>query len=67
VAERVHRLDLCTDCDGLRITEGTRFQVTDVRLDGPAGPIVTHGPATVELTPLDREPCPNSGEGAGHG
>lgn len=67
MAERTESLDLCPDCTGLRITEGTRFQVTDVRIDGPAGPIVTHGPAVVELTPLDREPCPNSGEGAGHG
>lgn len=57
MADRVHALDLCPECDGLRVVDGTRFQATDVRLDGPHGPIVPRGPVTITLTPLPG-PCP---------
>jgi hypothetical protein len=67
VAEPVHRLDLCTDCDGLRITEGTRFVVSDVTVSGPAGPLTMGCPAVITLMPLDLPPCPNGSEEAGRG
>ncbi|MGW2951515.1 hypothetical protein [Streptomyces eurythermus] len=56
--DRRHDLDLCPDCDGLRVIELTQLDVTDIRFDGPAGPLVPRGPATVHIGPAPG-PCPN--------
>ncbi|MFF0092691.1 hypothetical protein ACFYSF_22395 [Streptomyces canus] len=53
-----HDLDLCPDCGGLRVIEMTRLDVTDIRLDGPAGSFTPLGPATVHIGPAPG-PCPN--------
>lgn len=54
----LHNLDLCPDCGGLRVIEMTRVDVVDFRMDGPAGPLVPAGPATVHIGPVPG-PCPN--------
>lgn len=66
MAEHVHRIGLCPDCDGLSVVKGTRLQATDVTLTGPHGPIVSRGPATITLFPADPPACPNR-EGARRG
>jgi len=57
--EHIERLDLCPQCQGLTVTPMTRLTgVTDVRMDGPGGPII-RGPVTaVYVGPM--EPCPNT-------
>lgn len=58
MADCLHAIDLCPDCDGLRVVKAVRFEATDVRMTGPAGPIKGRGPATVTISQLP-EPCPN--------
>ena len=58
MAECLHAIDLCPDCDGLRVVKATRFEATDVRLNGPGGAIISRGPATVTLSQIPG-PCPN--------
>ncbi|PSK57975.1 hypothetical protein B0E38_01820 [Streptomyces sp. 111WW2] len=56
--DHIERLDLCPQCQGLAVTRMKRLDgVTDVSMDGPAGPLVLKGPATVYMGPV--EPCPN--------
>ncbi|MEW2568330.1 hypothetical protein [Streptomyces sp. NPDC047070] len=54
-----HQIDLCPDCDGLRVTRLDRIEgITSIRIDGPPGlsgmtlknPVVYGGPV---------RPCPN--------
>jgi hypothetical protein len=66
VAERVHRIGLCGECDGLTVVDGSRFQATNVTLNGPDGPISSRGPATITIYPADPPACPNP-EGARRG
>lgn len=58
MAECLHAIDLCPDCDGLRVAKATRFEATDVRMNGLDGVIISRGPATITLTQLPG-PCPN--------
>lgn len=58
MAECLHAIDLCPDCDGLRVVNATRFEATDVRFEGNGGSLVPRGPVTITLSPLP-EPCPN--------
>lgn len=58
MAEHLHAIDMCPDCDGLRVVEASRFEATDVRMNGPDGAINSRGPATITLSPLPG-PCPN--------
>lgn len=58
MAEHLHAIDMCPDCDGLRVVEASRFEATDVRFDGAGGSFVPRGPVTITLSPLP-DPCPN--------
>lgn len=56
MSEPLHHVDLCPDCNGLRVAPMTRLD--GVTLDLSAGPFSYHGTATVTLSPVP-EPCPN--------
>lgn len=58
MAEDLHALDMCPDCNGLRVVKAARFEATDVRMNGSDGRIIGVGPATITLTQLPG-PCPN--------
>jgi hypothetical protein len=63
--DQIQQLGLCGACDGLQITTLTRLPgVTDVVMDGPAGPGLLMGPAVVHVGPVP-EDCPP--EEARHG
>ncbi|CAL9665041.1 hypothetical protein SUDANB1_07167 [Streptomyces sp. enrichment culture] len=50
----IHQLDLCPNCQGLRITQLDRIDgVTSVTLD--AGPFSFSGPAEVYIGPIAEE------------
>ncbi|WP_399879963.1 hypothetical protein ACGH7X_00060 [Streptomyces sp. BBFR51] len=52
-----HDLVLCPGCGGLQVLEVRPLDVTSFTLDGPDGPLVTGGPATLHIARID--PCPN--------
>jgi hypothetical protein len=56
MADCIHQLDLCPDCDGLRVTELTSVGTVDISLD--AGPFSFSGPAELYIGPAP-EPCDN--------
>lgn len=58
MADCVHAIDLCPDCDGLRVVEATRFEAAGLRIESDRGPIVSRGPVTITLSPFPG-PCPN--------
>ncbi|MGW1135804.1 hypothetical protein [Streptomyces griseoluteus] len=51
--DRTH-IDLCPDCQGLRVTELTSIGTVDITLDGQAGPF--SGPAELFIGPAPT-PC----------
>ncbi|MFF6801124.1 hypothetical protein [Streptomyces sp. NPDC012616] len=53
-----HQLDLCPDCDGLRVVRLERLPgIVDIRIDGDSA--ITHrGPAVVRIGRAPG-PCPN--------
>ncbi|MFC8465992.1 hypothetical protein [Streptomyces sp. NPDC057250] len=59
MADCVHHIDLCPDCDGLRTTRLDRVPgITSVTLDGQPAALRPRGPVTVYLGPVPG-PCPN--------
>ncbi|MFH8577130.1 hypothetical protein [Streptomyces zaomyceticus] len=59
MADHVHHIDLCPDCQGLRAVRLDRLPgVTSVTLDGPPSALAPRGPATVYVGPVPG-PCPN--------
>jgi hypothetical protein len=57
MADCIHQLDICPDCQGLRVTRLNRLEgVPNVTLD--AGPFSFSGPAEVYTGPVP-EACDN--------
>jgi len=59
VADCIHQLDLCPDCEGLRVVKLDRIEgLTDIKIvGGSTGSFTLRGPAQVYMGPV--EPCPN--------
>ncbi|KUN37683.1 hypothetical protein AQJ30_15475 [Streptomyces longwoodensis] len=57
MAERVDHVDLCPDCQGVRVLPATRISDVTVHMDG-SDHISYRGKATVTVIPLP-DPCPN--------
>ncbi|MFD6936275.1 hypothetical protein ACFWAP_09000 [Streptomyces goshikiensis] len=67
MADRLHQIDLCPDCDGLRAVRLDRVDgIGSITLDDGIQPYHYKGPVTVYLGPAPG-PCPNSEEVARHG
>lgn len=59
--DHLNRLDLCPDCDGLRVMRLDRIMdVVDVRIHAPQTGLKFKGRATVYMGPV-AGPCPNVG------
>ncbi|MFD7963744.1 hypothetical protein ACFV5J_23370 [Streptomyces zaomyceticus] len=59
MADCVHHIDLCPDCQGLRTVRLDRPPgVTTVTLNGEPSALTPRGPATVYIGPAPG-PCPN--------
>ncbi|MFF1965455.1 hypothetical protein ACFVW5_17940 [Streptomyces sp. NPDC058232] len=68
MADCLHQLDLCPDCDGLRTVTLHRLHgVTSVTLDSDSSTLSLKGPAHVSISPADPGACPNAADGAGRG
>ncbi|MFD4314999.1 hypothetical protein [Streptomyces sp. NPDC058548] len=67
MADCVHRIDLCPECDGLRTVRLERLPgVSSIQLADDTSAIVARGPAAVYIGPVPG-PCPNREEAAGRG
>lgn len=67
MADCVHQIDLCPDCDGLRVVKMTPLPgVSSLTLADDSSAIVRQGPARVYIGPVP-DPCPNPAEGGGDG
>ncbi|MFF4391450.1 hypothetical protein ACFY0G_32375 [Streptomyces sp. NPDC001552] len=67
MADSLHQIDLCPDCDGLRSVRLDRLPgVTSVTLHGDSPAISHTGPVAVYLGPTPGL-CPNVKEEAGRG
>jgi hypothetical protein len=55
----VHHLDLCPDCEGLRVVRLDRLEgVISIEVDGDESPVGIGGPVEVYIGPTPG-PCPN--------
>ncbi|WP_329368743.1 hypothetical protein OG896_24585 [Streptomyces sp. NBC_00669] len=62
MADCLHRIDLCPDCDGLSTVTLNRVPgISSISIDGATGTSSLRftGPTAVYIGPAGPEPCPN--------
>ncbi|MCX4550595.1 MULTISPECIES: hypothetical protein [unclassified Streptomyces] len=62
MAERLHHVDLCQDCGGLRTAVLEGIDVTGFKITYADGSALSSGPARIYVGPAE-EPCPQKEAG----